>query len=184
MSNTVNTAAVPGESVRGADRPPAVADKAASSPTGRTSGPGHGKPSHQQPSRAGGDGLVRRLERAGEAVITASPASRASLARLSRAALIGAWTVALALPVVGLVSLFCRARLDPEWTSSRLHFVLFLAVGGGAFILAHVAGRGRYRWEGSRDPIQRITDKPRSTTASTYCARTGPIEANRSFLGC
>ena len=145
MSNTVNTAAVPGESVRGADRPPAVADKAASSPTGRTSGPGHGKPSHQQPSRAGGDGLVRRLERAGEAVITASPASRASLARLSRAALIGAWTVALALPVVGLVSLFCRARLDPEWTSSRLHFVLFLAVGGGAFILAHVAGRAAER---------------------------------------
>jgi len=112
---------------------------------GRASRPGHGQPSHQQPNRAGGDVLVRGLEPAGDAAVTASPASRVSLARLSRAALIGAWTAALALPVVGLVSLFFRARLDPEWTSSRLHFVLFLAVGGGAFFLADVAGRAAER---------------------------------------
>ena len=145
MSNTADTAALPGDRAQGADRPPAAADQAAPWPAGRASRPGHGQPSHRQPGQAAGDDHVRRLEPAGAAGITASPAGRASLARLSRAALIGAWTVALALPVIGLVSLFLRARLDPEWTSSRLHFVLFLAVGGGAFILAYFAGRAAER---------------------------------------
>jgi adenylate cyclase len=94
--------------------------------------------------RAGVDIPVPRPEPAGE-VVTASAARRASRPHLSRIAVLVAWTVALALPVIGLVSLFSRARLDPEWTGSRLHFVLFLAVGSGAFILAYVAGRAADR---------------------------------------
>ena len=53
--------------------------------------------------------------------------------------------VALILPLVGLVSLFLRRTLDPTWDSGRLHFVLFLAVGGGAFVLAYLAGQAAER---------------------------------------
>jgi class 3 adenylate cyclase len=56
-----------------------------------------------------------------------------------------AWIVAPALPVVGLVSLLLRSRLDPEWSSPRLHVVLFLGVGGGAFVLAYIAGQAADR---------------------------------------
>ena len=53
--------------------------------------------------------------------------------------------VALILPLVGLVSLFLRRALDPKWDSARLHFVLFLTVGGGAFVLAYLAGQAAER---------------------------------------
>jgi class 3 adenylate cyclase len=53
--------------------------------------------------------------------------------------------VALLLPLVGLVSLLARAQLDPEWTSTRMHFVLFLSVGAGAMGLASVAGEAAER---------------------------------------
>jgi class 3 adenylate cyclase len=53
--------------------------------------------------------------------------------------------VASTLPLLGLVSLFLRRQLDPAWDSPRLHFVLFLAVGGGAFILAYLAGQAADR---------------------------------------
>ncbi len=53
--------------------------------------------------------------------------------------------VALILPLIGLVSLFLRRALDPTWDSGRLHFVLFLAVGGGAFVLAYLAGQAAER---------------------------------------
>jgi class 3 adenylate cyclase len=62
-----------------------------------------------------------------------------------RVALIAAWTAVAALPVIGLVSLLFRAKLDPEWTSPRLHFALFLGVGTGAFILAYAAGQAADR---------------------------------------
>jgi class 3 adenylate cyclase len=38
-----------------------------------------------------------------------------------------------------------RSQLDPAWTSTRLHFVLFVSVGGGAFLLAYVAGQAADR---------------------------------------
>ena len=53
--------------------------------------------------------------------------------------------VALILPLIGLVSLFLRRALDPTWNSARLHFVLFLTVGGGAFVLAYLAGQAAER---------------------------------------
>ena len=53
--------------------------------------------------------------------------------------------VALILPLIGLMSLFLRRALDPTWTSARLHFVLFLTVGGGAFVLAYLAGQAAER---------------------------------------
>jgi len=55
------------------------------------------------------------------------------------------WITVVALPIIGFVSLLERSNLDPEWTSARLHFVLFLAVGGGACILAYLAGQAADR---------------------------------------
>jgi class 3 adenylate cyclase len=43
------------------------------------------------------------------------------------------------------MSLLLRSKLDPEWSSPRLHVVLFLGVGGGAFVLAYVAGQAADR---------------------------------------
>ena len=57
----------------------------------------------------------------------------------SRLTLTAARTIALILPLVGFVSLLLRAQLDPHWESPRLHFVLFLAVGSGAALLASLA---------------------------------------------
>jgi adenylate cyclase len=51
-----------------------------------------------------------------------------------------AWTLAAALPLIGLVSLLLRKQLDPGWTNYRVHFVLFLAVGAVCFVLAYAAG--------------------------------------------
>ncbi len=59
--------------------------------------------------------------------------------------LTAAWIVALTLPLVGLVSLLLRRQFDPKWDDSSLHFVLFLAVGGGAFALAYIAGQAADR---------------------------------------
>jgi class 3 adenylate cyclase len=55
------------------------------------------------------------------------------------------WIVASILPLVGLVSLFMRRHLDPQWSDPRLHFVLFLAVGSAAVALAYVAGQAADR---------------------------------------
>jgi class 3 adenylate cyclase len=68
-----------------------------------------------------------------------------SATRLSQLLSIAALTVALALPLVGFFSLLLRAHLDPQWSSPRLHFVLFLAVGGGASVLAYLAGHAAER---------------------------------------
>ena len=56
-----------------------------------------------------------------------------------------AWAAAALLPLIGLFSLLLRRRLDPAWDGSRLHFILFLAVGGAAFVLAYVAGQAAER---------------------------------------
>lgn len=51
-----------------------------------------------------------------------------------------AWALAAALPLVGLVSLLLHSKLDPNWSNHKVHFVLFLAVGGIDFALASAAG--------------------------------------------
>lgn len=66
-------------------------------------------------------------------------------ARFSRLIMPAAWTAALTLPLVGLVSLFFRRQLDPKWQSDRLHFELFLLVGAGACTLAYLAGQAADR---------------------------------------
>ena len=63
----------------------------------------------------------------------------------SRLTLMAARTIALILPLVGFVSLLLRAQLDPHWESPRLHFVLFLAVGSGAALLASLAAQAADR---------------------------------------
>ena len=67
-------------------------------------------------------------------------------ARRRRGALVvTAWMVAAALPLVGLVSLLLREQLDADWSSHRVHFTLFLAVGVGVFVLAYAAGAAANR---------------------------------------
>jgi adenylate cyclase len=77
--------------------------------------------------------------------VTAVATDRRRVRSLSRIAVVAVWTLAVALPVVGFVSLLFRSELDPTWTSNRLHFVLFLSVGGGAFVLAYFAGQAADR---------------------------------------
>ena len=56
-----------------------------------------------------------------------------------------AWTLAAALPLIGLVSLLLRSQLDPHFENYRLHFVLFGAVGAVAFALGYAAGEAANR---------------------------------------
>ena len=56
-----------------------------------------------------------------------------------------AWTLATALPLVGLVSLLLREQLDVDWDNYRVHFALFLSVGLGVFVLAYAAGAAANR---------------------------------------
>jgi adenylate cyclase len=50
-----------------------------------------------------------------------------------------AWVLAALLPLVGLVSLLARSKLDPGWTNTRVHFVLFLSVATVDFVLSYAA---------------------------------------------
>src|SRR3954468_21897238 len=51
-----------------------------------------------------------------------------------------AWILAALLPLIGLVSLLLRSRLDPHFSNPKVHFVLFLTVGAVDFALAYAAG--------------------------------------------
>jgi class 3 adenylate cyclase len=76
-----------------------------------------------------------------------SPATLASGQRWPRRGVLAAvaWTVAAALPLVGLVSLLLREQIDPHWTNPRVHFTVFLAVGVALFVLAYAAGSAANR---------------------------------------
>jgi hypothetical protein len=50
--------------------------------------------------------------------------------------------LAVALPLIGLVSLLLRSQLDPHLENYRLHFVLFGVVGTIAFVLGFAGARG------------------------------------------
>jgi adenylate cyclase len=63
-----------------------------------------------------------------------------AVARSRRGSLVAtAWVVAALLPLVGLVSLLARSKLDPGWTNTRVHFVLFLSVATVDFVLSYAA---------------------------------------------
>jgi len=53
--------------------------------------------------------------------------------------------LAIALPLIGLVSLLLRSQLDPHFENYRLHFVLFGLVGTVAFALGFAAGEAANR---------------------------------------
>lgn len=55
------------------------------------------------------------------------------------------WVVAGVLPLIGLISLLLRSKLDPHWENPKLHFVVFAAVGSLAFALAFIAGEAATR---------------------------------------
>ena len=61
------------------------------------------------------------------------------------ALVVAAWTLAGVLPLVGLVSLLLREQLDPNWSNPRVHFIVFLSVGVGVFVLAYAAGAAANR---------------------------------------
>ena len=65
--------------------------------------------------------------------------------RARSAAVIAAWVLAGALPLIGLVSLLLRSRLDPHFENYRAHFVVFGIVGGVAFVLGFAAGEAAKR---------------------------------------
>ena len=66
-----------------------------------------------------------------------------------RAAFLAGFVVA-ALPLVGLVSLLLRSRLDPHFENYRLHFLVFGFVGAVAFILGYAAGEAANRRRDAR----------------------------------
>jgi adenylate cyclase len=65
--------------------------------------------------------------------------------RRRSALVVAAWTLAAALPLVGLVSLVLREQFDPDWSNPRVHFTVFLTVGVGVFVLAYAAGAAANR---------------------------------------
>jgi adenylate cyclase len=74
-----------------------------------------------------------------------------SLRRTRRfGALAVAAAVLAALPLVGLVSLLLRSRLDPHFENYRLHFVVFGVAGTLAFLLGYAAGEAADRRRDAR----------------------------------
>jgi adenylate cyclase len=55
------------------------------------------------------------------------------------------WSVAAALPLVGLASLLLRSQLDPQIENYRVHFLGFAAIGGLAFAIGYAAGEAANR---------------------------------------
>jgi adenylate cyclase len=58
---------------------------------------------------------------------------------------VAALMAAAALPLIGLLSLLLRERLDPNWTNHSVHFAVFLTVGAGVSMLAYAAGEAANR---------------------------------------
>jgi class 3 adenylate cyclase len=60
--------------------------------------------------------------------------------RWSKISVAAAWSLAAALPLIGLASLLLRSHLDPAWDNHRVHFALFLAIGIAVVGLALATG--------------------------------------------
>jgi class 3 adenylate cyclase len=61
-----------------------------------------------------------------------------------------AGAVLVTLPLVGLVSLLLRSRLDPHFENYRLHFLVFGFAGALAFVLGYAAGEAANRRRDAR----------------------------------
>ena len=64
---------------------------------------------------------------------------------LRPAAVTVCWSIATALPLIGLVSLLWRTEMDPQWNNPGVHFVLFLAVAALDVVLGYAAGEAAER---------------------------------------
>jgi class 3 adenylate cyclase len=87
---------------------------------------------------------MQRVAAASQTAVSESSGAD-SAGRPYRLVVTAAGITAAILPLVGLMSLFMRRHLDPEWSVPRLHFVLFVAVGCGAVTLAYIAGQAADR---------------------------------------
>jgi class 3 adenylate cyclase len=65
-------------------------------------------------------------------------------------AMLIAGAVVATLPLVGLVSLLLRSRLDPHFENYRLHFLVFGFAGTVAFVLGYAAGEAANRRRDAR----------------------------------
>ena len=65
--------------------------------------------------------------------------------RARAGAVVSGGLVAAALPLIGLVSLLLRSRLDPHIENYPLHFVVFGIAGATAFLLGYAAGEAANR---------------------------------------
>ncbi|HET6641854.1 MAG TPA: adenylate/guanylate cyclase domain-containing protein [Gaiellaceae bacterium] len=65
--------------------------------------------------------------------------------RARAAAVVAAGLLAVALPLIGLVSLLLRSQIDPHLENYRLHFVVFGIAGTVAFVLGYAAGEAANR---------------------------------------
>jgi adenylate cyclase len=59
--------------------------------------------------------------------------------------LTAAWVLAAALPLIGLLSLLLRSKLDPHYDNHKVHFLLFVAVGAIDFVIASDASESARR---------------------------------------
>jgi adenylate cyclase len=75
----------------------------------------------------------------------ASLANRHLIRRPGRAVVGVVVAFAVALPLIGLVSLLLRSRLDPHLENYQLHFVVFGVAGTVAFVLGYTAGEAATR---------------------------------------
>jgi hypothetical protein len=87
--------------------------------------------------------------------------------RRRSALVVGAWTLAAALPLVGLVSLLLREQLDAGWSNPRVHFTVFLSVGVGVFVLAYAAGGAANRRGDARVRVRRCAPFVRAARGAT-----------------
>jgi hypothetical protein len=84
-------------------------------------------------------------EELGEERVSGGRSAAALSGRARARAIVLASLAGAALPLVGLVSLLLRSRLDPHFENYRLHFLVFGLVGAVAFSLGYAAGEAANR---------------------------------------
>jgi adenylate cyclase len=84
-------------------------------------------------------------EELGEERVSGGRSAAALSGRARARAIVLAGLAGAALPLVGLVSLLLRSRLDPHFENYRLHFLVFGLVGAVAFSLGYAAGEAANR---------------------------------------